>query len=143
MSNKRVRDEDDWYNPVPSNRLPMSTPTNIAADAAASIMDMWFFQENRAYEKKHAEMQAELDELRPYKRRHRRLSTLYTMSVDRADGLHAENQWLRGMIDDIFTRFPEVGHEYEWLQTREVLDESETESEDNLAMLMRMQDDLM
>lgn len=43
-------------------------------------------------------------------------------------------QWWRNMVEDIFTRFPEVGHEYDWIRTAEVMDDEETETDEEMLL---------
>lgn len=40
-----------------------------------------------------------------------------------------EVNFLRGQIEDMFARFPEVGHEYNWLNAEEVLADDEEEED--------------
>lgn len=67
-------------------------------------------------------------------RRIRRMTTINRMLHETVARLQGECTWRRGIIDDIFARFPEVGHEYDWLNAAEQLADEETESEEEFAL---------
>ena len=55
------------------------------------------------------------DHIVELERRIRRMTTINRMLHERIARLEGEATWRRGIIDDVFARFPEVGHEYDWL----------------------------
>lgn len=146
MSNKRVKNDQGWFVPrTPENRLPPPRPStgSVASDAAAGIMEMWYFQEAKAWERVAGERKVEVERLEGElttnigravhaERRMARYREANRVIIGSAQAMRDELQFKTNLIEEIFARFPEVLHEYEWLNAAEALDEEETETEDEL-----------
>ena len=146
MSNKRVKQADGWFVPrVPCNRLPVPRPStgSLASDAVCGIMEMWFYQEAKTWERVAGERQVRIERLEGQLTRHigeavraERSAARYRAAnrviVESAQAMRNELQFKTAMIEEIFARFPEVRHEYEWFHATEVLDGEETETDDEL-----------
>lgn len=146
MSNKRVKNDHGWFVPrTPENRLPPPRPStgSVAGDAAAGIMEMWYYQESKAWERVAGERKVEIERLEAAmtvnigravsaERRMGRYREANRVIIGSAQAMRDELQFKTNLIQEIFARFPEVLHEYEWLNAAEALDETEDEESDEL-----------
>lgn len=148
MSNKRVKQPDGWYVPVPGVPVlpPRPSTGSLAADVAVGVLDTWYYQEAQAWQEvartRAADLQAShlrcIELSRQVEQQQRviaRRNRFLTIANEQITGLRREVDFKTAMIAEIFARFPEVGHEYEWAYNDEVLGEhfdgedAETEEE--------------
>lgn len=135
---KRTADEAELETPwIPVRRNPS---TRVRASAVLeSLVGMFVQEENNALRKLVAELRTDLAATRlellhashtigRSARSLDRLRRANTIANNENATLRDAINWQRRTIDDIFARFPEVGHEYDWLNAQEVFDETETES---------------
>lgn len=146
MSNKRVKTTDGWYvirtddgsrvtvrDPPGLPRL-MPAGRSLAAEAVIGIMDTWYFQDANAWMKLCREQAVALASLQQLKlsnqvtidqqrRAITRRNTLLNIANEQIAGLRREVDFKTALIAEIFARFPEVGHEYEWAMSPEILGE--------------------
>lgn len=146
MSNKRVCNEDGWYviNAGNGQRVTVRDPPGVprlmparrslAADAVIGIMDTWYFQDATAWMKLCREQAVALASLQQLKlsnqvtidqqrRAITRRNTLLNIANEQIAGLRREVDFKTALIAEMFARFPEVAHEYEWAYNPEVLGE--------------------
>lgn len=148
MSKKRVKQTDGWYVPVPGRvaQPPRPSTGSLASDAVVGVLDTWYYQEAQAAQALAAERANALDACNRHlailtennirlTRSNTRRGTLLNIANERVASLQRETEFKTALIAEIFARFPEVGHEYEWAFNREVLNdffEEDTEEEELL-----------
>lgn len=140
MSNKRVKTEQGWYEPIvqPVPGAPVLPPRpstgSVAADVALGVLDTWYYQESQAWQELALKRQRDLAnshercvnlsrQVDTLNRGLTRRNTLLNIANEQIGGLRREVDFKTALIAEIFARFPEVGHEYEWAFNDEVLGE--------------------
>lgn len=147
MSNKRVKGDDGWYRPVPGVPVLPDKPStgSVARDVALGVLDTWYYQESQAWQDLALKRQRDLAnshercvqlsrQVDQQQRSIIRRNTMLNIANEQITGLRREVDFKTAMIAEIFARFPEVGHEYEWAYNDEVLGDffegEETEREE-------------
>ena len=141
MSSKRVKTSSGWYVPTPGTTARASSSRTI--EALVGVMDTWYYQEAQAlqelYNKKLVENQTLQMELvrtmeanSGFVRRLNRYQTLLGLANAQVANQRRELTFKTGLIAEIFTRFPEVAHEYEWAYNSEVLGSDGETTEEEL-----------
>ena len=138
-SNKRVKTDDGWYEPVPPGPgapvlPPRPSAGSLAADVALGVLDTWYYQESQAWQELAFKRQRDLAnsherclqltrQVDTLQRSVTRRNALLNIANEQLGGLRREVDFKTALIAEIFARFPEVGHEYEWAFNDEVLGE--------------------
>lgn len=155
MSNKRTKNNEGWYTPLndlfaPEPGVPVLPPRpstgSIATDVALGVLDTWYYQEAQAWQRVAGERQIQIETLQNHvvtstqdalraNQSATRRGTLLGIANDQIASLRREVDFKTALIAEIFERFPEVCHEYEWAYSDEVLgqhfqDGEETEMEE-------------
>lgn len=133
MSKRKAEEyESPWVN------CRDKRPKVRAAAVLESLCGSFINLENRALMQENNRLARHVTDQRDHilelERRIRRMTTINRMLHERIARLEGEATWRRGIIDDVFARFPEVGHEYDWLNAAEELADAETESEEEFAL---------
>lgn len=107
------------------------------ADQLCHIMGNWYYQQNEILRSQNEMLQGHVARLSSENivanRRYERARRANRIASDTVDTLRAETAFKTALIEEIFARFPEVLHEYQWAQAAEVLDGETTEEEEFLA----------